>query len=499
MKKIFPLIIIAALLYIYGFSGDKYNSPSSTFDYKVIDANEIKTVIFNDGEMDRGISPAGAGFEWPKNSNKFAIYSSGFWIGAKINDSIRVAIAEYGSAFKPGYFDFNTQTPQGQNDPSFRLYKVSPSLPNGNFEFDAWSLWPVSQGAEWVDANMNGIYEPPTDYPVMKGSQNLFCSFTDGYRDTSSNPLRTLPLRAEVHLYVWAKENPSCADAINYEWKIINKNISAWTDMSAAIWSDVDIGSPVSDLAGTDSALNLVFGYKGINSDPVYGAAPPAVGYTVKEASGHGNQKADFASRWRCGFDCPVNSTEIFNVMHGLKANGNDWINPITNRATKFPFSGDPDAATGWLDSSQGERYVIIGSMMGSVASLDTVEFKTVTFIKRGSNNLTSVSEIKNCVSSVIGINNLSTSIPDGFKLYQNYPNPFNPTTNIKYQIVNSNYVELKIYNVLGKQVITLVNQKQNAGTYTVDWNSTGFPSGVYFYTIKAEEFQQTKRMILLK
>ncbi|MEO8210830.1 MAG: T9SS type A sorting domain-containing protein, partial [bacterium] len=98
-----------------------------------------------------------------------------------------------------------------------------------------------------------------------------------------------------------------------------------------------------------------------------------------------------------------------------------------------------------------------------------------------------------------VSIKNINSELPASFKLYQNYPNPFNPGTNIKYQIVNSNFVELKIYDVLGKQVATLVNQKQSAGTYSVDWNASNFPSGVYFYSIKAGSFKETKRMILLK
>ncbi|MEO8210829.1 MAG: T9SS type A sorting domain-containing protein [bacterium] len=108
-------------------------------------------------------------------------------------------------------------------------------------------------------------------------------------------------------------------------------------------------------------------------------------------------------------------------------------------------------------------------------------------------------------MDSTVNITPIAQGIPDHFYLSQNYPNPFNPITKIKYQIVNSNFVELKVYNVLGKQVTTLVNQKQNAGTYTVDWpartggSAAGFPTGVYFYTITAGDFKQTKRMILLK
>ncbi len=91
------------------------------------------------------------------------------------------------------------------------------------------------------------------------------------------------------------------------------------------------------------------------------------------------------------------------------------------------------------------------------------------------------------------------TSIPSAFTLSQNYPNPFNPSTKISYGIPVSDIVTLKIYDVLGKEVMTLVNQKQEAGTYQVEFNAAGLPSGMYVYRIKSGSFVETKRMMLLK
>ncbi|MBN1406467.1 MAG: FG-GAP repeat protein [Calditrichaceae bacterium] len=92
---------------------------------------------------------------------------------------------------------------------------------------------------------------------------------------------------------------------------------------------------------------------------------------------------------------------------------------------------------------------------------------------------------------------------PDQFVLYQNYPNPFNPTTTIRYSVktqnIASQHVDLSIYNILGQKVATLINKKQTAGKYQVKWNAEGFPSGLYFYRIKADKFMETKRMILIK
>jgi len=89
--------------------------------------------------------------------------------------------------------------------------------------------------------------------------------------------------------------------------------------------------------------------------------------------------------------------------------------------------------------------------------------------------------------------------LPTKFTLHQNYPNPFNPTTKINYQLPITNYVELSIYNLLGQKVATLLSEKQNAGYHQVEWDASRFSSGMYYYRIEAGDFQDVKKMILLR
>jgi hypothetical protein len=102
-------------------------------------------------------------------------------------------------------------------------------------------------------------------------------------------------------------------------------------------------------------------------------------------------------------------------------------------------------------------------------------------------------------VSPVVGISNNGGEVPNAFSLSQNYPNPFNPTTNIKFAIPEASYVTLKVYDMLGREVASLVSQEMTSGSYTVDWNAANFTSGVYFYKISAGNFTDTKRMVLVK
>ncbi len=123
-------------------------------------------------------------------------------------------------------------------------------------------------------------------------------------------------------------------------------------------------------------------------------------------------------------------------------------------------------------------------------------------------------------ISQITGIHSVSNEIPDGFILEQNYPNPFNPSTNIKFNIPllrgvaesRGVSVKLKVYDILGKEAVTLVNENKMHGSYSVNWDGTNFPSGVYFYKLVVGDpreigtgntnkgsFTETKKMVLLK
>ena len=88
---------------------------------------------------------------------------------------------------------------------------------------------------------------------------------------------------------------------------------------------------------------------------------------------------------------------------------------------------------------------------------------------------------------------------PADYALQQNYPNPFNPATTISYSLPLKSQVELVIYNTLGESVMQLVNEEKEAGRYSVEFNATSLPSGIYFYRLQAGSFVETKKMVLMK
>ncbi len=98
-----------------------------------------------------------------------------------------------------------------------------------------------------------------------------------------------------------------------------------------------------------------------------------------------------------------------------------------------------------------------------------------------------------------IKVNMISTEVPKNFMLYQNYPNPFNPTTTIKFDITKASLVKLRIFDILGREVVVLVNQNLKVGSYEATFSSAKLASGLYFYELSADDYKEVKKMILVK
>jgi len=99
----------------------------------------------------------------------------------------------------------------------------------------------------------------------------------------------------------------------------------------------------------------------------------------------------------------------------------------------------------------------------------------------------------------VSNIDLIENTTPKEFSLEQNYPNPFNPLTNIKFSLPEKSFVTLKVFNIQGEKVATLVNEQLSSGSYSIDWNSENNPSGTYIYSLTSNNFVEAKKMILLK
>ncbi|MBI5403806.1 MAG: T9SS type A sorting domain-containing protein [Ignavibacteriae bacterium] len=102
-------------------------------------------------------------------------------------------------------------------------------------------------------------------------------------------------------------------------------------------------------------------------------------------------------------------------------------------------------------------------------------------------------------MNPIIGTGSNSNNIPEQYSLSQNYPNPFNPVTRINFDLPKQGLTTLKVYDILGREIRTLVNEVKAPGSYSIDFNGNEFSSGVYFYKLESNQFSDIKRMILVK
>lgn len=148
-----------------------------------------------------------------------------------------------------------------------------------------------------------------------------------------------------------------------------------------------------------------------------------------------------------------------------------------------------------YLSTNNGTNWIIKNQGFSSVPHIEAILISN-NYLYAGTYG---ESVWKRSLSEIIGIRNISTEIPSKYSLSQNYPNPFNPATNIRFEIPKSGNIKLVVFDALGREVETLVNEKQAAGTYEATFNALQYPSGVYFYRITSEGYSETKKMILIK
>ena len=114
-------------------------------------------------------------------------------------------------------------------------------------------------------------------------------------------------------------------------------------------------------------------------------------------------------------------------------------------------------------------------------------------------NSILDVSDSDFTITTPLGIGNFYNPIPKSFVLYQNYPNSSNPKTTINYSVPKSNIITIKVYDILGREAKTLVNEQKAPGNYIIEFNANKLSSGVYFYQLRVGDFISTKKMVLFK
>jgi subtilisin family serine protease len=211
-------------------------------------------------------------------------------------------------------------------------------------------------------------------------------------------------------------------------------------------------------------------------------------------------------------------NTGNFGYVHHLGSNPDTTIGIGLLSNTNYGFYGIISTGTGawgytdqdkWTALSSGLTHTSAGPAdIANVTSSGPYNIPAngsidVAFALAADINLqnlrTVIANARAKYTTITSIKDNSNPVPYKFELSQNYPNPFNPSTIIKYSIAKENHVELKIYDMLGKEIRTLVNEEKVPGNYSINFNAGNLPSGVYLYKITAGNFTSTKKLVLIK
>lgn len=255
-----------------------------------------------------------------------------------------------------------------------------------------WMEWPVERGAPFTDVDNDGVYNPYVDVPGYPGATQTCWFFANGLHPDNLKLLYDQRMWIEMQFTTWAYgENDKLKNTIYRSYKLINKGNETYNNMYVSIWTDIDIGDPVDDLAGCDSVQNLGFAYNSPNKDKIYGSSAPVIGLNIIQGpivDGLSTDKAIFNRRTLNGkknlgmtsFVHLYTSTYpfyeyspifsyypfyYFLMMGLLPQYAEPIVNPVTQKTTKYCLSGDPITRTGWLDGvyePAGERRIALNS-----------------------------------------------------------------------------------------------------------------------------------------
>jgi photosystem II stability/assembly factor-like uncharacterized protein len=192
-----------------------------------------------------------------------------------------------------------------------------------------------------------------------------------------------------------------------------------------------------------------------------------------------------------------------YNKIYKTTNGGNNWTQTVYDDFTMFFDIFFVNNSTGWVCGDYGALYKTTneGNNWVRINTGLNTPLKSIKFINENTGFITGDGGLilKTTNGGSVFISQTQTEVPSSFRLGQNYPNPFNPMTNVKFSIVNTGDVKIVVYDIQGREVQTLVNERLVAGTYEVKFDGSMLTSGVYFYKMVTDRFTETKKMLLIK
>lgn len=328
----------------------------------------------------------------------------------------------------------------------------------------------ISDGARGSSGNsQNADFTTEAVFTLFTPGEFATQEGTTVYNDNGAGSSK-LGIRVMFHSYSFAEVPDNNYIIIRYS--LINTTASAISNLYAGLFFDWDFADANGDIADYDYSGNYGYVYREDGVPNTY------IGTALLSSTGY-----NFWAILNDGTDTG------FSIYDGF-TDTEKWQALSSGIGKDYAGTGDVSHVI-----SQGSIIIAAG---------DTVDVAFVIAAGVSKNIIASAVqhardkyiEILNFVPTSVGDEN---NLPAKFSLEQNYPNPFNPSTSIQYAISSRQYVQLKVYDVLGNEVATLVNKEKPAGVYEAEFNASNLPSGVYFYKMQAGSFVETKKMILLR
>jgi len=412
--------------------------------------NNISTFLYADGRAD--VDGGNSGFEFPKGSNKYAVYQSGFnWGGRYNGGEIRFG----GSVFPSGLVTGKIGT-----DPELsRMYRVRPDWQTGSmlseindneksgdesaireqYRLD-WMEWPWQDGAPYLDADGNGQYDPDPDFngtydlgediPGFPGAgQTVYFIANASDGDKAVQFYGSSPQLIEMRVTVWgyASVGP-LGNMLFKKYELANLGTEDYTDFYVAVWADPDVGNAGDDFVGCDTLLSLGYAYNSGAIDSQYGAQVPASGHDFFQgpivpspgstALVNGEEIPDWKNLGMTAFYYFVNENGtpysdpdldnystgtlyFYNLLQGKIGSTGEYF-PIPEElgggVTPYPLSGDPVTGTGYVDGivkpTKDRRYGMSSGPFTLVAGASQ-DIVIAQLVAQGASNLGSVTLLK--------------------------------------------------------------------------------------------------------
>ena len=383
----------------YASDGDLISSATtiiylSYIDLDHVDANSLDLLVGNSGQVGFDIDHGRPGLIYPKGTQRTILYAMGPWIGGIEGGSLRVSRGGVNTECLPGTMTGSGPTPF---DPRFRNYQITRAdLGSGDY-----LSWPVGDGAP-LDSGGK---------PRLQGDQMVWSVYNDfGQRGRVGGGWEydtgTAPAGLEVRQTTFAFSAPGPLASIDFVRFVVTNHSEALMDSAhVAIWADPDVGSPLDDLAGSDPELGIGYVYNAPGTDGQYGDAPPAFGLAILDRPSTPASAVAQATAFTTytpdllrgrGLTPPSS----FVMMQGKNPDGSlmrESDDP-SRPPISFRYDGDPVAGTGWLDTTPGDKRIILSLGPFVIEPGETKEYVAGILVGQGANRLASVQALRDLV-----------------------------------------------------------------------------------------------------